>query len=64
MARGVVVVFSLTGWQLFSKALNVSAFFQTFSAASGSCHLVVTVPLRRIPTVMQTVVSTSLNEKQ
>lgn len=29
MARVMVIVFSLTGWQLFSKALNVSAFFPT-----------------------------------
>lgn len=65
MASVVAVVFSLTGRQLLSKAFNVSAFFfSVFSAVSDLCHLVVTVPLRRVPSVTQAVVFAFLRETQ
>lgn len=46
------------------QSTKCSAFFQTCSAASGSCHLVVTVPPRWVSSAMQTVVFTSFYENK
>lgn len=58
-----VVVGLITGWQLFSKALMFS-ILETSSAASGSCHLVVTVPPCGVPLATQTVVFPPFHENK